>query len=57
MQVLTAQQKLRYQPMKYSMYWPVLGSFNNSKILKISHKETPSEEIDKIYQVVLDGIS
>ena len=25
----TEQQQTRYQPIKYSTYWPVLGSFNN----------------------------
>ena len=35
----------------------MLGSFNNCNILKLSHKETSSEEIDKIHQVVLDGLS
>ena len=34
----------------------MLGSFNNWDIIKLSHKTTPSEEIDTIAQVVLDGI-
>ena len=34
----------------------MLGSFNNWNILKLSHKETYSKEIDKIHQAVLDGI-
>ena len=35
----------------------MLGYFNNWAILKLSHESTSSEEIDKIYQVVLDAIS
>ena len=35
----------------------MLGYFNNWRILKLSHQATFSEEIDKIHQVVLDGIS
>ena len=34
----------------------MLGSFNNWNTLKLSHKAKPSEDIDKIHQVVLDGI-
>ena len=55
--VFPAQQQPRYQTIKYYTYWPVSVSFNNWNILKLSHKATYSEEIDKIYQVVLDGIS
>ena len=54
---LPAHQKLRYQLIKDCAYWPVLDSFNNCYILKLSHKETSSEEIDKVHQVVLDVIS
>ena len=35
----------------------MLGSFNNCNIILLSHKETPSEEIEKNHQVVLDRIS
>ena len=31
--------------------------FNNWKIIKFSHKETSSEDIEKIDQVLLNGIS
>ena len=54
---LPAQKQTRYQPIKYFTYRPVLGSFNNWIIIKLSHKATSSEEIDKIHQFVLDGIS
>ena len=30
---------------------------NNWNIIQLSHKSTPSEESDGIYQVVIDGIS
>ena len=46
-----------YQPVKYCTYWPVLGSFNNWNIIQLSHKASSSEEIDKIHQVLIDGIS
>ena len=42
--------------MKECTYWTVLGSFNNFNIIKLSHKAISSEKIDKIHQVVLDGI-
>ena len=38
-----AQQQPRYQTIKYFTYWPVLGSFNSWKILKLSLKATSGE--------------
>ena len=35
----------------------MLGYFKNWNIIKLWHTETFSEEIDKIHQAVLDGIS
>ena len=35
----------------------MLGPFNNYNILKSSHKEKSSEEIDKIHHVVVCGIN
>ena len=35
----------------------MLGSFNKWNIIKLSHKETSSEDIDKLHQVVLYVIS
>ena len=52
----TAYQQPCYQPVQDFKYWPVLGSFNNFNIIKLSHKAISSEKIDKIHQVVLDGI-
>ena len=49
---LTEQQQLCYQPVKYWTSWPALGYFNNWNIIKLSHKATSSEWIDKIHQVV-----
>ena len=40
---LSEQQELRYQPIKYCTYWPVLGSFNNWNILKSPRKSKSSE--------------
>ena len=54
---LTSQQQPFYQTIQYFTYWPVLGSFKNWNILRLSHKTTSSEEIDKIHQVVIDVIS
>ena len=34
-----------------------LGSFNNCKIIQLSHKSTLSDAFDYIHQVVIDGIS
>ena len=50
-------QKPHHQHVKCFTYWPVLGSFNNCIIIKFSHKAPSSEDLDKINQVVLDGIS
>ena len=47
----------RYKPVIKSTYWPVLGSFNNWNIIKLSQKSTPSDEFDEIHKVVLDEIS
>ena len=35
----------------------MLSSFNSRNIIKLSHKATPTEEIDKINQVLLDNTS
>ena len=50
-------QQLHYRTFKACTYWPVLGSFNKWNIMQLSHKATSFEDIDKINQVVLDGIS
>ena len=50
------QKKTCYQPVKDFTSWNVSASFNNWNIIKFSHKETSSEDIDEIYQVVLYGI-
>ena len=50
-------QKPHYQTVKDCTYWPVLGYFNKWNILQLSHKVTSTEEIDKINQVVINGIS
>ena len=46
-----------YKPVTNCTYWPVLGAFNNWNIIQLSSKSTSSDKFDKIYQVVLDGIS
>ena len=50
------QKQPRCQTIEDFTYCPVLGSFNNWNSIKISHKETSSEEIYKIHQVVLDSM-
>ena len=32
-------QQPRYQTVRNFTYWPVLGSFNNRKVIQLSHKE------------------
>ena len=49
--VLTAQQQPSYQPIKDCTYWPVFGSFNNWNIIKLSHKATYSEELEKLIKL------
>ena len=53
---LTPQQQPRYQTFVDFTYWPVLGSFINWNIVKLSHKATTSEDFYDIHQVFLDGI-
>ena len=55
--VMTSQQQPHYQPIKYCTWWHVLGSFDNCNTLQLSRKATYCEEIDRINQVILDGIS
>ena len=38
-------QQPRYRPVKYFLYWPVLGYLNNWNIIHFSHKTKSSEEI------------
>ena len=47
----------RYQSVRNCTYWPVLGKFNDWSILSFSTKATTQEDTDKIFHVVLDGIS
>ena len=54
---IPAEQQPCYQHIKYCTYWPVLGSFDNWNIIKLSHKGTSSEEVYKTHQVVLDRVS
>ena len=46
-----------YQRVTKCTYWPVLESFNNWNIIKLSPKSTSPDTFDEIHQVVLDGIS
>ena len=46
-----------YKPVTKCTYWPVLGSFNNWKIIQLSQKSTPSIKFNEKHQVFLDGIS
>ena len=47
----------RYKTVTKCTYWPVLGAFNNWKIIQFTSKSTSSDTFDEIHQVVLDGIS
>ena len=54
---MPAQKNTLYQPVKDCTYWPMLCYFNKWNIIKLPYKATASEEVEKINQVVLDGIS
>ena len=45
-----------YQPNIDCTYWPVLGYFNDSIIIKFFNKTIFSEEFDEVHKVVMDGI-
>ena len=46
-----AQQQPHYQPIKKFTYWPLLDYFNNENIIQLSHKETSSEDIEKLIKL------
>ena len=54
---ISSDKQERYKPVTKYNYWPVLGAFNNWKIIQLSSKSTSSDTFDEIHQVVLDGIS
>ena len=54
---IPSKKKSRYQPVTNYTYFPVLGSFNNWNIIKLSQKSTPFEAFEDIQQVVFDRIS
>ena len=47
----------RYQIVLDCIYLPVLGSYNNWNIIKLTNKNTSSEYFDDIQKTLLDGIS
>ena len=54
---ISSDKQERYKPVTKCTYWPVLGAFNNWKIIQLSSKSTSSDTFDEIHQVVIDGIS
>ena len=54
---LTPNKQLCYWPVTDCSESPVIGSFNNWKIITLSHKDTISEAFEEICKVALDGIS
>ena len=54
---ILSDKKERYKPVTKCTYWPVLGAFNNWKIIQLSSKSTAYDTFYDIYQVVIDGIS
>ena len=54
---IQSDEQKRYKPVTKCTYWPLLGYFDNCNIVQLSQKSTPYHPFDKIYQVVLDGIS
>ena len=55
--VIPSDKQERYKYVTKCTYWPVLVSFNNWNIIKLSLKSTSSDTFDEIHQVVLGGIS
>ena len=49
--------KTHHQPVEYCTYWPVLGSFNNWKMIQFTNKTTTNEDFDVVHKVVLYGIN
>ena len=49
--------KPRYKPVEYCTYWPLLGSFNNWKIIQFTNKATEKKDIDAVKIIVFNGIS
>ena len=47
----------RYKPVTKCSYWPLLGSFKNWNIIKLSQKSTSYDTFDEIHHVVLYVIS
>ena len=43
---ISSDKKERYKPVTKCTYWPVLGSFNNWKIILLSQKSTSSDTFD-----------
>ena len=54
---ILSKKQARCQPVTNFTYWPVLVSYNNFNIIKITPKSTPFEAFDEIHQVVLGVIS
>ena len=52
-----AQQQPCYQLVKYFTYWTVSYFFQNWNIIQLSHEAISGEEIYKVNQVILHGLS
>ena len=46
-----------FQPVQNCTYCPVLGSFNKWNDIKFNNKNTTSEDLEEINQVLIDDIS
>ena len=49
--------KPRYQNVEDCTCWPVVGSFNNWKIVQFTNKTTTNEDFNALHKVVVYGIS
>ena len=50
-------QQQQYQTVVECKLWPVLGSFDDCKIVNVDNKTTSSEDFDDVHKVVIYGIS
>ena len=54
---ISSDKQEHYKPVTKCTYCPVLGVFNNCKMIQFLSKSTSSDTFDEINQVVIDGTS
>ena len=53
---ITSKKMARYEPVTNCKYWPVLGSYKNWNIIKLTPKSTPFVAFYEIHKIVLYDI-